>query len=264
MNSAYQENNGQHENHPMRFKLRPFLLTNASLLVLQTATAQPVTLEQGLNCLDWAKQEQSFSNQLATGDWTYTAASDLTALQKQFKQQYTQQKSTVVDDPDDENYCEDCPEIEVYLPNDKRNPIQRIEALMQVSVAGASTLIYRNDDMAQTKQKLEEGLKIQFSPYSGQQFKRFKQQWDQALAHDNEKRTKTHQVFQQYPHLKVFNGEVFQNGKRYSPKQIYIYTQHYKRDASDLTDMIAYISLYDYPVNPSQHILQCGFIDNMF
>ena len=234
----------------MTFKLRPFLLAITPLLALQTAVAQPVTLEQGLNCLDWAKQEQSFSNQLATGDWTHTAASKLTTLQQQFKQQYTQQKSTVVDDPDDENYCEDCPEIEVYLPKDQRNPIQRIEALMQVSVAGASTSMYRNDDMAQTKQKLEEGLKIQLSPYSGQQFKRFKQQWDQASAHDNEKRTKTQQVFQ--------------NGKRYSPKQIYIYTQHYKRDVSDLTDMIAYISLYDHPIDPSQHILQCGFIDNMF
>ncbi|ENV72495.1 hypothetical protein F946_01970 [Acinetobacter johnsonii ANC 3681] len=254
----------------MRFKLRSFLLASASLLALQTVVAQPVstsnavTLEQGLNCLDWAKQEQSFSNQLATGDWTHTAASNLTTLQQQFKQHYTQQKSSVVDDPDDENYCEDCPEIEVYLPKDKSNPIQRIEALMQVSVAGASTSIYRNDDMAQTKQKLEEGLKIQFSPYSGQQYKHFKQQWDQASAHDNEKRTKTHQVFQQYPHLKVFNGEVFQNEKRYSPKRIYIYTQHYKRDLSDLTDMIAYISLYDHPIDPSQHILQCGFIDNMF
>ena len=253
----------------MRFKLRSFLLASASLLALQTVVAQPVstsnavTLEQGLNCLDWAKQEQSFSNQLATGDWTHTAASNPTTLQQQFKQHYTQQKSSVVDDPDDENYCEDCPEIEVYLPKDKSNPIQRIEALMQVSVAGASTSIYRNDDMAQTKQKLEEGLKIQFSPYSGQQFKRFKQQWDQASAHDNEKRTKTQQVFQQYPHLKVFNGEVFQNGKRYSPKQIYIYTQHYKRDVSDLSSMIAYISLYDHPIDPSLHILQCGFIDNM-
>ena len=245
----------------MRFKLRSFLLASASLLALQTAVAQPVsnanaltlqpvTLEQGLNCLDWAKQEQSFSNQLATGDWTHTVASKLTTLQQQFKQQYTQQKSSVVDDPDDENYCEDCPEIEVYLPKDKRNPIQRIEALMQVSVAGASTSIYRNDDMAQTKDNIEAGLKIQLSHYSGQQFKRFKQQRDQASAHDNEKRTKTRQVFQ--------------NGKRYSPKQIYIYTQHYKRDVSDLTDMIAYISLYDHPVNPSQHILQCGFIDNLF
>lgn len=114
----------------MTFKLRPFLLAITPLLALQTAVAQPVTLEQGLNCLDWAKQEQSFSNQLATGDWTHTAASKLTTLQQQFKQQYTQQKSTVVDDPDDENYCEDCPEIEVYLPKDQRNPIQRIEALM--------------------------------------------------------------------------------------------------------------------------------------
>ena len=253
----------------MRFKLRPFLLASASLLALQTVVAQPVstsnavTLEQGLNCLDWVKQEQSFSNQLATGDWTHTAASNLTTLQQQFKQHYTQQKSSVVDDPDDENYCEDCPEIEVYLPKDKSNPIQRIEALMQVSVAGASTLIYRNDDMAQTKEKIEAGLNIQFSHYSEQQYKRFKQQWDQASAHDNEKRTKTQQVFQQYPHLKVFNGEVFQNGKRYSPTQIYIYTQHYKRDVSDLTDMIAYISLYDHPIDPSLHILQCGFIDNM-
>lgn len=117
----------------MTFKLRSFLLASASLLALQTVVAQPVTLEQGLNCLDWAKQEQSFSNQLATGDWTHTVASKLTTLQQQFQQQYTQQKSSVVDDPDDENYCEDCPEIEVYLPNDQRNPIQRIEALMQVS-----------------------------------------------------------------------------------------------------------------------------------
>lgn len=167
MNSTYQEKNAQQENHPMAFKLRPFLLANASLLVLQTAVAQPVTLEQGLNCLDWAKQEQSFSNQLATGEWTHTAASKRTTLQQQFKQQYTQQKSSVVDDPDDENYCEDCPEIEVYLPKDKRNPIQRIEALMQVSVAGASTSIYRNDDMAQTKEKIEAGLKIQFVTIAG-------------------------------------------------------------------------------------------------
>jgi hypothetical protein len=33
---------------------------------------------------------------------------------------------------------------------------------------------------------------------------------------------------------------------------------------SDLNNMIAFISLYDNPVNPSQHILQCGFIDNVF
>ena len=50
----------------------------------------------------------------------------------------------------------------------------------------------------------------------------------------------------------------------YTPKQIYIYSQPYKRDVSDPNDMIAFISLYDNPVNPSQHILQCGFIDNVF
>jgi len=74
----------------MTFKLRSFLLASASLLALQTVVAQPGTLEQGLNCLDWAKQEQSFSNQLATGDWTHTVASKLTTLQQQFQQQYTQ------------------------------------------------------------------------------------------------------------------------------------------------------------------------------
>lgn len=254
----------------MNLKIRLFLVANTSLLALHTAVAQPIstsnafTLEQGLNCLDWARNEQSFSNQLAMGDWADTASSDLTALQQQFKQQYTKQKSTVVNDPDDENYCDDCPEIDVYLPKDKNNLIQRIESLMQVSVAGANTLIYRNDDIAQTKQQVEDGLKIQFSHYTGQQFKRFKQQWDQTSAHDNERRTNTRQVFQHYPHLKLFNGEVFQNEKLYTPKQIYIYTQNYKRGVSDPNNMIAFISLYDHPVNPSQHILQCGFIDNMF
>lgn len=37
-----------------------------------------------------------------------------------------------------------------------------------------------------------------------------------------------------------------------------------KPDTSNLDDMIAFISLYDNPVNSSQHILQCDFIDNMF
>lgn len=37
-----------------------------------------------------------------------------------------------------------------------------------------------------------------------------------------------------------------------------------KQDASNLNDMIAFISLYGNSVNSSQHILQCGFIDNMF
>ncbi len=37
-----------------------------------------------------------------------------------------------------------------------------------------------------------------------------------------------------------------------------------KRDTSDLNDMITFISLYDNPVNFSQHILQCGSIDNVF
>ena len=135
---------------------------------------------------------------------------------------------------------------------------------MHVSVAGARTAIYRADDINTTKQKIEDGLKIQFSHYSGQQLKSFKQQWDKASMHDDQNRSKTHKVFQQYPHLKVFDGEVFHNQKVYTPKQIYIYSQPYKRDVSDPNDMIAFISLYDNPVNPSQHILQCGFIDNVF
>lgn len=37
-----------------------------------------------------------------------------------------------------------------------------------------------------------------------------------------------------------------------------------KNDASNLNDMIAFISLYENPVNSSQYILQCGFIVNVF
>jgi hypothetical protein len=62
--------------------------------------------------------------------------SGITSLQQQFQQQYRKQKSSVINDPDDENFCEDCPETEVYLPNSKSNPIKRIETLVHVSVAG--------------------------------------------------------------------------------------------------------------------------------
>jgi len=187
-------------------------------------------------------------------------------LQKRFQQQYSKQKTAIFDDSDDENFCQDCPETTVYLPRNKSNPIQRIETSMHVSVAGASTSIYSRDDMATTKQKIERGLNIKFSPYTGQQFKNFKQQWDKASDQDKENgnRIKTTQVFQQYPHLKVFNGQVFKNQNIYTSKQIYIYSQPYKRDSSDLNDMIAFISVYDNPINPAQHILQCGFIDNVF
>lgn len=253
----------------MRCMIKEFLVTSISLFMIHTATAQPIsasslTLEQGLSCLDWAEKEESFSNQLALGDWADIPTSAISKLQKQFQQQYSKQKTTIIDDPDDEGLCEDCPEVSVYLPRNKSNPIQRIETSMHVSVAGASTSIYRRDDIGTTKQKIESGLNIKFSHYTGQQFKSFKQQWDKASMHDDPNKSKTQKVFQQYPHLKVFNGEVFQNQKIYTPKQIYIYTQSYKRDISYLNDMIAFISLYDNPVNSSQHILQCGFIDNVF
>ena len=253
----------------MRCMIKEFLVTSISLFMIHTATAQPIsasslTLEQGLSCLDWAEKEESFSNQLALGDWADIPTSAISKLQKQFQQQYSKQKTTIIDDPDDEGLCEDCPEVSVYLPRNKSNPIQRIETSMHVSVAGASTSIYRRDDIATTKQKIESGLNIKFSRHTGQQFKSFKQQWDKASMHDDPNKSKTQKVFQQYPHLKVFNGEVFQNQKIYTPKQIYIYTQSYKRDISYLNDMIAFISLYDNPVNSSQHILQCGFIDNVF
>jgi len=249
--------------------IQKLLVTSISLLMIHTATAQPIsasslTLEQGLSCLDWAKKEQSFNNQLALGDRVDIPTPAIDKLQKQFQQQYSKQKTTIIIDPDDENFCEDCPETEVYLPNSKSNPIKRIESLVHVSVAGARTAIYRTDDINNTKQKIEDGLNIQFSRYSGQQLKSFKQQWDKASMHDDQNRSKTHKVFQQYPHLKVFDGEVFHNQKVYTPKQIYIYSQPYKRDVSDPNDMIAFITLYDNPVNSSQHILQCGFIDNVF
>ncbi|WP_151683188.1 MULTISPECIES: hypothetical protein [Acinetobacter] len=254
----------------MKFRFKPLLISSMTLLIMQTVTAQPVstyksfTLEQGLTCLDWAKNEQSLSNSLALMGTEMKWPSGITSLQQQFQQQYRKQKSSVINDPDDENFCEDCPETEVYLPNSKSNPIKRIESLVHVSVAGAKTAIYRADDINTTKQKIEDGLNIQFSHYSEQQLKSFKQQWDKASMRDDQNRSKTHKVFRQYPHLKVFDGEVFHNQKVYTPKQIYIYSQPYKRDVSDSNDMIAFISLYDNPVNPSQHILQCGFIDNVF
>ncbi|MCH7352457.1 MULTISPECIES: hypothetical protein [unclassified Acinetobacter] len=253
----------------MTCMIKEFLVTSISLLMIHTATAQPIsasslTLEQGLSCLDWTENEQSFNNQLALGDRADIPTPAIAKLQKQFQQQYSKQKTTIIDDSDDENFCQDCPETTVYRPRNKSNPIQRIETSMHVSVAGASTSIYRSDDIATTKQKIESGLNIKFSRYTGQQFKSFKQQWDKASRHDDEKRSKTQKVFQQYPHLKGFDGEIFQNQKIYTPKQIYIYSQPYKRDTSYLNDIIAFISLYDNPVNSSQHILQCGFIDNVF
>ncbi|BCX73132.1 MULTISPECIES: hypothetical protein [Acinetobacter] len=253
----------------MTCMIQKLLAMSISLLMINTAAAQPIaasslTLEQSLSCLDWAEKEQSFNNQLVLGDRADIPTPAIIKLQKQFQQQYSKQKTTIINDPDDENFCEDCPETAVYLPTNKSNPIQRIETSMHVSVAGASTSIYRRDDIATTKQRIESGLHIKFSHYTGQQFKNFKQQWDKASMHDDQNRSKTKKVFQQYPHLKVFNGEVFQNQKIYTPKKIYIYSQPYKRDTSYLNDMIAFITLYDNPVNSSQHILQCGFIDNVF
>ncbi|WP_151812282.1 hypothetical protein [Acinetobacter bereziniae] len=255
----------------MRCTIQKILINSISLLTVHTAMAQPIsasslTLEQGLSCLDWAEKEESFNNQLALGDRADIPTPAIVKLQKQFQQQYSKQKTAIFDDSDDGNFCQDCPEITVYLPRNKSNSIQRIETSMHVSVAGASTSIYRRDDLATTKQKIERGLNIKFSRYTGLQIKNFKQQWDKASEQDkdNGKRIKTTQVFQKYPHLKVFNGEVFQNQKIYTPKRIYIYSQPYKRDVSDPNDLIAFISLYDNPVNPAQHILQCGFIDNVF
>jgi hypothetical protein len=159
-----------------------YFLKHHPMLLMQTVTAQPVStskpfiLEQGLTCLDWAKNEQSISNSLALMGTEMKWPSGITSLQQQFQQQYRKQKSRVINDPDDENFCEDCPETEVYLPNSKSNPIKRIETLVHVSVAGAKTAIYRADDINTTKQKIEDGLKIQFSQYSGQQLKSFKKQ----------------------------------------------------------------------------------------
>ena len=53
----------------MRCMIKEFLVTSISLLMIH-ATAQPIsasslTLEQGLSCLDWTENEQSFNNQLA-------------------------------------------------------------------------------------------------------------------------------------------------------------------------------------------------------
>lgn len=260
------------KNNHMIMPIKPILVTSIAVLVTHSTMAQPIsastskafTLEQGLSCLDWAKKEHAFTIQLAIGDSEQIQQYGLARLQKQFQQQYSKQKTKQIDDPEDENFCMDCPETTVYLPKNKSNPIQRVETMRQVSAAGAHTSIYRNDDIANTQQNIENGLNIKMSHYTAQQFQNFKKEWRQASAQDNEQRSKTKQVFQRYPHLKVFNGEVSQNQKLYLPQQIYIYSQPYKRDASDPNGMIAYISLYENPVNPTQHILQCGFIDNMF
>ncbi|SSR64129.1 Uncharacterised protein [Acinetobacter nosocomialis] len=177
----------------MTCMIQKILVTSISLLMIHTAMAQPIsasalTLEQGLSCLDWAEKEQSFNNQLALGDKADIPTPAIVKLQKQFQQLYSKQKTTIIDDSDDENFCQDCPETTVYLPRNKSNPIQRIETSMHVSVAGANTSIYRRDDIATTKQKIENALNIKFSHYTGQQFKSFKQQWDKASMHDDQNR----------------------------------------------------------------------------
>ncbi len=163
----------------MTRKIQKILFTSISLLMMHTATAHPIsasslTLEQGLSCLDWTENEQSFNNQLALGDRADIPTPAIATLQKQFQQQYSKQKTTIIDDSNDENFCQDCPETTVYLPRNKSNPIQRIETSRHVSVAGASTSIYRSDDIATTKQKIESGLNIKFSRYTAQQFRSFK------------------------------------------------------------------------------------------
>jgi len=180
--------------------IKEFLVTSISLLMIHTATAQPIsasslTLEQGLSCLDWTENEQSFNNQLALGDRADIPTPAIAKLQKQFQKQYSKQKTTIIDDSDDENFCQDCPETTVYRPRNKSNPIQRIETSMHVSVAGASTSIYRRDDIATTKQKIESGLNIKFSRHTGQQFKSFKQQWDKASMHDDQIEVKPKKSF---------------------------------------------------------------------
>ena len=141
----------------MRCMIKEFLVTSISLLMIHTAqpiSASSLTLEQGLSCLDWTENEQSFNNQLALGDRADIPTPAIAKLQKQFQKQYSKQETTIIDDSDDENFCQDCPETTVYRPRNKSNPIQRIETSMHVSVAGASTSIYRRDDIATTKQKL--------------------------------------------------------------------------------------------------------------
>lgn len=63
----------------MTLTIKQLLVTSSTLLVIHTTMAQSIsgssslTLEQGVTCLDWAKKEQSFSNQLAMGDWAIAA-----------------------------------------------------------------------------------------------------------------------------------------------------------------------------------------------
>lgn len=91
----------------MRCMIKEFLVTSISLLMIHTATAQPIsasslTLEQGLSCLDWTENEQSFNNQLALGDRADIPTPAIAKLQKQFQKQYSKQETTIIDDSDDE------------------------------------------------------------------------------------------------------------------------------------------------------------------
>lgn len=73
----------------MTLMIKKILVTSISLLMIHTATAQPISasalsLEQGLSCLDWAEKEQSFNNQLALDDRADIPTPAMVKLQKQF------------------------------------------------------------------------------------------------------------------------------------------------------------------------------------
>jgi hypothetical protein len=73
--------------------IKEFLVTSISLLMIHTATAQPIsasslTLEQGLSCLDWMKMNNLLiTNWRCTGQIIPTPA--IAKLQKQFQKQYS-------------------------------------------------------------------------------------------------------------------------------------------------------------------------------
>ncbi|MCH4247245.1 MAG: hypothetical protein LKF82_05320 [Acinetobacter populi] len=253
----------------MNIQLKTVMIASTALLAMNITTAKTVsnslTLQQGLNCLDWTKKEQSFTNQLVMGERGNMAQYGMASINQQFKQQYSKQKSKVVNDPDDENFCDDCPETVVYLPKKKNNSINRIETLMQVSAIGMNTKIYRNGDLQTTKQMLEKNANIKFNAYTEQQYKKFRTLSNtQNLPEGTDLRAYSLKLYQQYPDLKVFKGYEYKNGKLYSPKNIFIVTKSYKSKTPYGMGSIAYLILYDNPMNSSQHIMECGYSDDYY
>lgn len=118
----------------MKFRFKPLLISSMTLLLMQTVTAQPVSisepfsLEQGLNLSGLGQEEQSLSNHLALMGNEMKWPSGITSLQQQFQQQYRKQKSKVINDPDDEISVKIVLKQKFIYPTAKAIPSKELKA----------------------------------------------------------------------------------------------------------------------------------------